>query len=291
MPVLLSDARFLRYKVQMVDPLLAEKLHACRNLVVFTGAGMSAESGIPTFRDAQTGLWAKFNPAEVASSDAFRNNPQLVWDWYVHRAEFVRKAKANAGHLAVARLQDLVPQVTVITQNIDGLHQRAGSRDVLELHGSLHRLKAFVDTDEMFAGDRSPVICHACNGYAIHEHMDPYVTREDLAAIELKAGPVPRCPCCGALLRPDIVWFGEPLDIDILEGAMLVADQCDAMICIGSSLEVQPAASIPFRAKWGGALVIEINPEPTDLSGEADVFLQGKAAEIVPALIEQVWGT
>lgn len=274
----------------MIDNDIADKLRSSRKLVVFTGAGMSAESGIPTFRDAQTGLWAKFNPAEVASTEAFRNNPQLVWDWYVYRAEFVRMAEANAGHRAVACMQDWAPEMTVITQNIDGLHQQAGSRRVLELHGSLHRLKAFVDPDELFEGDASPVICHVCNGYAIHQHMDPYATHDDLAAIELRAGPVPCCPCCGALLRPDIVWFGEPLDIDILDAAMRASDQCDAMLCIGSALEVQPAASLPFRARRQGALVIEINPEPTALSAEADVFLQGTAAEILPRLVEQVWG-
>lgn len=275
----------------MIDAALGNRLRASRHLVVFTGAGISAESGIPTFRDAQTGLWAKFNPAEVASADAFRAHPQLVWDWYVHRADFVRRARPNAGHDSVARFQQYLPEVTVITQNIDGLHQQAGSRDVLELHGSLYRLKAFVDPDELFAGDRSPVICPVCDGYALHEHCDPYATKEDLAAIALKAGPVPGCPCCGALLRPDIVWFGEPLDIDILEGAMRAADHCDVLICIGSSLEVFPAAEIPFRAARAGAPVIEINPEPTGLSSMADAFLQGKAAEVLPQLLEAIWGT
>ncbi len=251
---------------------------------------MSAESGIPTFRDAQTGLWAKFNPQEVASTEAFCKNPQLVWDWYVHRAEFVRQAEPNSGHLAVAELHSLVREVTVITQNIDNLHQKAGSRDVLELHGSLFRLKAFVDPEEIPDPNVSQVICHVCDGYAVHEHCDPYVTKEDLAAIELKAGPVPRCPGCGAMLRPDIVWFGEPLDINILEGAMRVADNCDLMICIGSSLEVQPAASIPYRAKWGKAIVIEINPEPTSLSFDADVSLRGNAAKLMPELVASVWG-
>ena len=274
----------------MISVDFLDRLRTCRKLVVFTGAGVSAESGIPTFRDAQTGLWAKFNPQEVASTEAFRNNPQLVWDWYVHRAEFVSKAEPNAGHRAIARLQSLVPEVTVITQNIDGLHQKAGSQNVMELHGSLFRLKAFVDPDEMFADDKSPVICHVCDGYAVHEHCDPYATREDFDAIGLKPGPVPRCPGCGAILRPDIVWYGEPLDIDILDGAMRSADECDALICIGSSLEVQPAASIPYRAKWGKALVVEINPEPTGFSFEADAFLQGKAAEILPALLQQIWG-
>lgn len=141
-----------------------------------------------------------------------------------------------------------------------------------------------------FGSDKSPVICPVCDGYAVHEHCDPYATKEDLAALELRAGPVPRCPCCGALLRPDIVWFGEPLDIAILEGAMRAADSCDVLICVGSSLEVQPAASIPYRAKWHKAVVIEINPEPTSLSFEADICLQGKVAEMLPALVERVWG-
>ena len=275
---------------EMIPTSLIDKLRSCRRLAVFTGAGMSAESGIPTFRDAQTGLWAKFNPQEVASTEAFRKNPQLVWDWYVHRAEFVRQAEPNAGHLAVAELQSLVGEVTVITQNIDNLHQKAGSRGVLELHGSLFRLKAFVDPEEIPDPNVSQVICHVCDGYAVHEHCDPYATKEDLQAIQLKSGPVPCCPGCGCLLRPDIVWFGEPLDIDILEGAVRIAETCDLMICIGSSLEVQPAATIPFRAKWSKAVVIEINPEPTQLSSEADAFLKGNAAELMPALLNHVWG-
>ena len=274
----------------MIARDILDKLRICQKVAVFTGAGISAESGIPTFRDAQTGLWAKFNPQEVASTEAFRNNPQLVWDWYVHRAEFVRKADPNNGHIAVARLQSFLPDVTVITQNIDNLHQKAGSNDVLELHGSLFRLKAFVDPDEILDPNVSQVICHVCDGYAVHEHCDPYATKDDLAAICLEAGPVPRCPGCGSLLRPDIVWFGEPLDINILEGAMRIADTCDLMICIGSSLEVQPAASIPFRAKSEKAVVVEINPDPTHLSNEADLFIQGKAAEALPAFLELVWG-
>jgi NAD-dependent deacetylase len=177
----------------------------------------------------------------------------------------------------------------VITQNIDNLHQKAGSNDVLELHGSLFRLKAFVDPDEIPDPNVSQVICHVCDGYAVHEHCDPYATKDDLASIALEAGPVPRCPGCGCLLRPDIVWFGEPLDINTLEESMRIADTCDLMICIGSSLEVQPAASIPFRAKSERAVVVEINPEPTHLSNEADLFIQGNAAEALPAFLELVW--
>lgn len=278
------------FRHAMIPNVLLQHLRTCQNIVVFTGAGISAESGIPTFRDRFEGFWARFDPQEVATPQAFRTNPQLVWDWHVYLADTIRRAQPNAGHAAVARLANHVPCLTVITQNIDSLHQKAGSNNVLELHGSLFRLKAFVDPDELPDPNVSQVICPVCDGYAVHEHCDPYATKEDLTGIELKAGLVPRCPCCGALLRPDIVWFGEPLEFDILEGAMRAADQCDVLICIGSSLEVQPAASIPYRAKWSKALVVEVNPEPTSLSLDADVFLKGTATEILPRLLEQVWG-
>jgi NAD-dependent deacetylase len=274
----------------MIAPELQARLHALEHLVVFTGAGMSAESGIPTFRDRAKGLWAKVDPAEVATPHAFRKNPQFVWDWHVHLAEAVRRARPNDGHAAVARLQELVPRVTVITQNIDNLHQAAGSLNVIELHGNLMRLKAFVDVDEIFGGDASPVICRICNGYAVDDELDPYAGPEDLAAIELQAGSVPRCPACGALLRPDVVWFGEPLDPGMLEDAFLAAETCDALICIGTSLEVEPAASLPWRALNRGAMVVEINPVPTPLSRAASASLSGGAAEILPRLLQLVWG-
>jgi NAD-dependent deacetylase len=274
----------------MIAPELLERLRAVRHLVVFTGAGMSAESGIPTFRDRAEGLWAKVDPAEVATPHAFRKNPQFVWDWHVHLAGAVRRARPNEGHTAVARLQEIVPRVTVITQNIDNLHQTAGSRNVIELHGNLLRLKAFVDTDEIFGGDTSPVICRICNGYAVDDELDPYAGPEDLAAIELQAGAVPRCPGCGALLRPDVVWFGEPLDPEMLEDAFLAAETCDAFICIGSSLEVEPAASLPWRALNRGAMVIEVNPAPTPLSRAASANLRGGAAEMLPSMLRLVWG-
>lgn len=274
----------------MIEPELQERLRVVKHLVVFTGAGMSAESGIPTFRDRAKGLWAKVAPAEVATPHAFRKNPQFVWDWHVHLAGAVRQARPNEGHAAVARLQELVPRVTVITQNIDNLHQVAGSRSVIELHGNLMRLKAFVDADELFSGDMSPVICRVCNGYAVDDELDPYAGPEDLAAIELQAGSVPRCPACGALLRPDVVWFGEPLDPGMLEDAFLAAETCDALICIGASLEVEPAASLPWRAINRGAMVVEINPVATSLSSVADSRLSGGAAEMLPRLLQSVWG-
>lgn len=274
----------------MIPDSLRRHLRSCQNIVVFTGAGISTESGIPTFRDRFESLWAKYDPQEVATPQAFRDNPQLVWDWHVHLADTIRRAAPNAGHAAVARLADLVPRLTVITQNIDNLHQAAGSRNVLELHGNLFRMKAFVDVEEIFAGNRSPVICPVCDGYALDEECDPYAGREDLAAIELRPGPVPRCPGCRALLRPDIVWFGEPLAVDILECAQTMADICDLFICIGSSLQVLPAASLPWRAKRRGAAVVEINPTPTELSGSVDLFLRGGAAQLLPKLLEYVWG-
>lgn len=274
----------------MIATDLQERLRAAKHLVVFTGAGMSAESGIPTFRDRAEGLWAKVDPAEVATPHAFGKNPQFVWDRHVHLADAVRRARPNEGHAAVGRLQELVPRVTVITQNIDNLHQEAGSRTVIELHGNLMRLKAFVDVDEIFSGDASPVICRLCNGYAIDDELDPYAGPEDLAAIELQAGSVPRCPACRALLRPDVVWFGEPLHPGILEDAFLAAETCDAPICIGSPLEVEPAASLPWRALNRGTLVIEVNLVPTPLSCAASASLSGGAAEMVPRLLQSVWG-
>jgi len=274
----------------MLDPALTRRLREAGHIAVFTGAGISAESGIPTFRDRCEGLWAQVDPMEVATPWAFRENPQRVWDWHVHLVEAMRRARPNAGHRAIARLQDVLGRVSVITQNIDNLHQDAGSRGVIELHGNIHRLKAFVDEEAAFADGRSPVICPVCDGYAVHEDCDPFAAKEDLLAIRLQAGPVPRCPCCGALLRPDIVWFGEPLDPEVFDRAWDAADTCDALICVGSSLVVEPAASLPYRALARNALVIEVNPQPTQLSDLAQAYLPGPAAVILPQLVEAVWG-
>lgn len=274
----------------MLSPAVLHRIKAAAHVCVFTGAGMSAESGIPTFRERTEGLWAKHDPLEVATPEAYKKNPQLVWDWHVHLAEKVRKASPNAGHLAVAELQKFVSRVTVITQNVDNLHQEAGNRDVLELHGSLFRLTAFVDEVEASANGLTPAICPLCKGYAVWEHCDHFADRSDLEEIELAAGRVPRCPGCGALLRPDIVWFGEMLNPRVLEGAVDAADSCDVLICVGSSLEVEPAASLPYRALRRGAAVVEINPVPTALSATADASLIGKAGDILPRLLKQVWG-
>lgn len=252
---------------------------------------MSVESGIPTFRDRFEGLWSKYDPMDVATPSAFKANPQFVWDWHVYLAETVRKARPNAGHRAVAHLSDAVKKVSVVTQNIDNLHQVAGSQHVLELHGNLFNLRSSVDDKDAFSGDRSPIICHVCDGYAAPEKISDYASKEDLAAIQLVAGPVPQCPSCEALLRPAIVWFGEMLEQHILEGAMTAIDDCDALICIGSSLEVQPASGLPYRALGRGSLVIEVNPNPMSLlSRIADATIVGTATTVMPSLLEDVWG-
>jgi NAD-dependent deacetylase len=262
---------------------------AIGKVVVFTGAGMSAESGVPTFRDRQTGLWAHTDPMEIATPRAFRADPRRVWDWHAHLAEAVRAAAPNAGHRAVADLERRGAGVTVITQNIDNLHQRAGSANVIELHGNLLRLKSFVDEEAAFAAQAAPVICRVCDGYAAWEHCDPYAEAGDLRAIELRAGPVPRCPGCGALLRPDVVWFGEPLAAEALQAAWNAVEDCDLLIAVGASLEVEPAASLPWRALQKGARVIEVNPVPTTLAGHCHASFADSAAAVLPKLFDTLW--
>lgn len=276
-----------------LDSSLVARLRDALHVVVFSGAGMSAESGVPTFRSRMTGLWARVDPQLIATPQAFRRDPQRVWDWHVHLAESVRKAAPNPGHQAVAELQNLVQQVTVITQNIDGLHLRAGSRDVIELHGSLLRLRGFRDEEggaHALRFARPPRPCPLCGGCAAPPgawNPDPGLS---LAGIGLAAGPVPRCPKCGALLRPDVVWFNEMLDPGLLDEAWAAMEDCDAVLCVGASLEVEPAASLPFRALECGRAVIEVNPAATPLSPLADARLRGTAGATLPGLVEAVWG-
>jgi NAD-dependent deacetylase len=269
----------------MLDLNLAADLRTIREVVVFTGAGMSAESGIPTFRDRMTGLWAHADPMEIASPEAFRAHPQRVWDWHVHLATRVRSALPNAGHRAIAALEIRGIKVTVITQNIDNLHQQAGSQKVIELHGNLLRLKSFVDEEAAFAMEQPPVICHVCDGYAAWDDCDPYADRSDFEEIELCNGPVPHCPCCGALLRPDIVWFGEPLNPEAIQAAWDAVDSCKLLITVGASLEVQPAANLPWRALEIGARVIEVNPSPTDFASHCHGSIAASSATALPELL------
>jgi NAD-dependent deacetylase len=233
-------------------------LRHARQVAVLTGAGISAESGIPTFRDAMTGLWARFRPEDLATAEAFRRNPTLVWDWYEWRRGLVAAAKPNAGHLALSALQARVPSCTVITQNVDGLHQEAGTRGVIELHGNIRRSKCFAD------------------GRIVSE-WPPTDDRP------------PHCPHCGAPLRPDVVWFGESLPAAALAAADRAARECDIFLCIGTSSVVYPAAALPLAALEAGARVAEINRDATPLSGTATWSFRGAAGELLPDLLTRAW--
>ncbi len=224
-----------------------------------TGAGVSQESGLRTFRDAQTGLWAQYRPEDLASPEAFRRDPKLVWDWYAWRREAVKSVRPNPGHYALAEMAKRVPQFTLITQNVDGLHRMAGNETVLELHGNIQRVR-----------------CADCYTFAETWEED--------------SESVPRCSKCGGLLRPDVVWFGEALPHDQLEAAVEAARSCEVFFSIGTSGVVQPAASLAFAAHNRGAAVVEINAEPTSLTSKADYVFQGKSGEILPGLVKAVWG-
>lgn len=227
-----------------------------RRIAVLTGAGMSAESGVPTFRDAQTGLWAHFNPQELATEAAFRAHPQRVWDWYVYRREMIAAVKPNAGHRALAAFAQQHPgRLTLITQNVDGLHQLAGNTDALALHGNI-------------AEDRWLDAPRAC-----------------CRADSLQHGHPPRCPVCGNLRRPAVVWFGEHLPAQVLEDAERAARECDLMLVVGTSGEVYPAAGLAFTAHQSGARVVIVNPEPTPLDAVAEHRLSAPAAVCLPALL------
>ncbi len=231
---------------------LVEALRTAGCIVALTGSGISAESGVPTFRDAQTGLWARYDPQELATPEAFARNPRLVWDWYEWRRGLVSTAEPNPGHLALVEIENRTPEFTLITQNVDGLHQTAGSRAVVELHGNIGRTRC---SDE---------------GVIIEEYGD---------------GRPPRCPRCGAFLRPDVVWFGEMLPVEVLEEASEAARACDAFLSIGTSSLVYPAAGLPYEALENGATVVEINPTQTPLTPHVHFALRGPAGEVLPELV------
>jgi NAD-dependent deacetylase len=240
---------------------VAAALAEAKLVAVSSGAGISSESGIPTFREAQIGLWARYDPAELATPRAFRENPDPVWAWYMYRRGLVEAARPNPAHRAVAELEGLVSHVVVLTQNIDGLHQAAGSWDIVELHGSLHRYKCFA----------------ACRG-------EPTIV--DLDAEAFAGEHAPLCPFCGGTVRPDVVWFGETLPQHALARAFQAAAACDVMLVVGTSGIVQPAASLPHQARSNGALVVEINPQPSLITPVADVFIQEAAGLALPRIVE-----
>jgi len=239
-------------------PLLAA-LRGARMIAVLTGAGVSAESGVPTFRDAQTGLWATFDPRELATPGAFARDPKRVWDWYAWRRELVANVAPNAGHHALAAIERRVPAFLLATQNVDGLHAKAGSQALVELHGSLSRVKC---------------------------------SREGTIVVTWTApddGLPPRCVACGAFLRPDVVWFEEMLPEAALARAEDAATRCDVMLVVGTAAEVYPAAALPLSAKRGGALLVEVNPNVTTLSSAADFAVRAPAGVALPALVAAAW--
>ena len=233
---------------------VADKLRNAEKLVFVTGAGISQESGIPTFR-GKDGLWRKYDAMKLATIDAFYEDPKLVWEWYEERRQNILAAKPNRGHEAIAELEKH-KQVHVLTQNIDGLHQRAGSKQVYELHGSIITIK-----------------CTVCDF-------------KDKITSSLSELP-PLCKC-GNILRPDVVWFGEPLPQDVWQDAMVQASSCDVMIVVGTSLVVSPANLLPVYAKQNGATVIEVNLEETPMSSSMDLSLRSSAAKALPELISLV---
>ncbi len=243
-----------------LPPGLPARITGARAIVAFTGAGISAESGVPTFRGAD-GIWSKLKPEELASMGAFMKNPSLVWEWYAHRKKIMEGIEPNAGHRALVRMEAIVPSFAVITQNIDNLHARAGSRRVYELHGNIERN-----------------YCMKCG--------IPY-GKEFLVA----ESALPLCPSCGGLVRPDVVWFGEMLPEDEWGASVRAAEGADLFMSIGTSAVVYPAASLPLLAKRAGAYLLEINPEPTPLTSQADAFLQGPAGVFLPLLAEVLGGT
>jgi len=234
-------------------------LKTAHSVVALTGAGVSQESGLRTFRDTQTGMWSQYRPEDLATPEAFARDPKLVWDWYAMRREKVREVSPNPGHYALVEMARRFPAFQLITQNVDGLHQKAGSLDVIELHGSIQKVK-----------------CSACGQTAESwDESDP---------------GVPKCRACAGLLRPDVVWFGESLPIQSLEKAASAARGCDVFFSIGTSGVVQPAASLALAAKNRNACLIQVNAEETPLTAKVDFFLTGKSGEILPEIIQAVWG-
>lgn len=240
---------------------LAKAFHSANHVVVLSGAGVSAESGIPTFRDAMEGYWSKFNPEQLATPEAFTRDPELVTRWYDERRQKVSACQPNAAHLALAELETWLHQAgktfVILTQNVDGLHQRAGSKDVVEVHGSLLKWRS---------------------------------TRSNKIAENLPM-PFPNYPMNagdGGLLRPNVVWFGENLPEDAMERVESSIEQADLFIVIGTSGVVYPAAGWSEAAKRRGAITAEINRDPTPLSTSFDFVLQGSAGKILPTLVSEI---
>jgi NAD-dependent deacetylase len=251
-----------------ISDSLVRRLQAARYVVVLTGAGMSAESGVPTFRDAQEGLWSRYRPEQLATPEAFAADPALVWGWYEWRRHLALAVRPHAGHRALVELARRVPRFALFTQNVDDLHEQAGLAAVVHLHGSLHAPR-----------------CATCGRAADVASLPPAPAREP--------GPMepPRCVACGGRLRPGVVWFGEPLPAGALQAAQQAAAGCDLFLSVGTSSLVYPAAGLPGVAGRAGACVVQVNPAPTALDAVADFNLAGPAGTLLPRLVAAAWGS
>ncbi len=235
-----------------IPEALIAALRDARHVCVMTGAGVSAESGVPTFRDGQTGLWAKYDPHDLATPEAFLKDPALIWRWYRWRRDVVSKVEPNLGHYALAELESLVPRLTLVTQNVDNLHRRAGSSDPVEFHGNLFEDRCF-------------------NDHSLH--------------VADESDDTPACPDCGGHLRPGVVWFGETIPEDALNTACASAADCDLFLSVGTSSLVYPAAGLADLARQNGAKVAEINPNPTMHADSFDFAIAGKSGDVLPELV------
>lgn len=240
-----------------IENNILEILANAKDVAMLTGAGVSAESGIKTFRDPD-GLWSKFKPQELASVNGFLSNPELVWGWYQERRRVIAESAPNPGHFAIAKMEKLFDNFTLITQNVDRLHQTAGSKNILELHGNI------IENH-----------CQKCN--------EPF---ED--EINLDSGDLPRCKKCGGMIRPSVVWFGEMLPYDAISGGETAAQNCDVFFSVGTSAEVYPAANLPIIAKQNGAFLIEVNPGKTVLTPYTDLHIDEPSGIGLPALLNEL---
>ncbi len=231
-------------------------LKNAKKVAILTGAGISAESGVPTFR-GEDGIWKKFKPEELATVDAFMSNPKLVWEWYLWRRQIMSEVGPNAAHDALVDMEILFDEFSLITQNVDGLHRMAGSKNIYEVHGNIS-LNKCLDCSLPYEGE-----------------------------INLENNELPECQC-GGKIRPDVVWFGEMLPADVINNAFVASEQAELFFSIGTSAVVHPAASLPITAKQSGAYLVEVNLDPTPLSGLADCVFHGQAGEILPQIVEKI---
>lgn len=238
---------------------IGARLRAAQHVTVLTGAGISAESGLPTFRDAQTGLWSRFQFKDLATAAGFQRDPATIWNWYAQRRQAALQAQPNAAHLALAQIERHIPVFNLITQNVDGLHQRAGSQRVIEVHGSLARVKCVAQ-----------------------QHMFASWPETD------EQGP-PRCPTCQSHLRPDVVWFGELLPEETWSRALQASGTCDLFLSIGTSGNVEPAASLARLAEKRGATIVVNNLEVDISATRQCYYLNGPAGTIVPLIVQAAW--